>query len=133
VLASGGLSHWLPSNDPRELPEERREPLIHGRSDTRAFAAVREPRVRAMGGNPDARVNSEWDNWFLQQLVAGDAQPIIDLGHDGLEREAGNGGQELRTWLIGQAAVGLPLAWTSYEPVPEWITGMGIGTSFEVV
>jgi 2,3-dihydroxyphenylpropionate 1,2-dioxygenase len=23
-------------------------------------------------------------------------------------------------------------AWTGYEPVPEWITGMGIGTTFEV-
>jgi 2,3-dihydroxyphenylpropionate 1,2-dioxygenase len=22
--------------------------------------------------------------------------------------------------------------WTSYEPVAEWITGMGIGTTFEV-
>jgi 2,3-dihydroxyphenylpropionate 1,2-dioxygenase len=22
--------------------------------------------------------------------------------------------------------------WTSYESVPEWITGMGIGTTFEV-
>jgi len=132
VLASGGLSHWLPSNDPRELPEERREPLIHGRADKHAFAAVREPRVRAMGGNPDARVNADWDRWFLDQLVMGDSSPIVALDHDGLEREAGNGGQELRTWLIGQAAVGLPLVWTSYEPVPEWITGMGIGTSFEV-
>lgn len=132
VLASGGLSHWLPSNDPRELPAERREPLIHGRADTRAFAAVREPRVRAMGGNPDARVNAPWDTWFLDQLSTGDAQPIVDLGHDGLEQHAGNGGQELRTWLIGQAAVGLPLVWTSYEPVPEWITGMGIGATFDV-
>ncbi len=132
VLASGGLSHWLPSNDPRELPEERRTPLIHGRADTRAFAAVREPRVRAMGGNPDARVNSEWDRWFLGQLSAGDVEPIIEQGHDGLELNAGNGGQELRTWLIGQIAVGMPLAWTSYEPVPEWITGMGIGTTFPV-
>jgi 2,3-dihydroxyphenylpropionate 1,2-dioxygenase len=132
VLSSGGLSHWLPSNDPRELPAERREPLIHGRSDTRAFAALREPRVRAMGGNPDTRVNSEWDRWFLEQLATGDAQPIVDLGHNGLESNAGNGGQELRTWLIGQAAVQSPLAWTSYEPVPEWITGMGIGTTFEV-
>jgi 2,3-dihydroxyphenylpropionate 1,2-dioxygenase len=132
VLASGGLSHWLPSNDPRELPEERREPLIHGRADTRAFAAVREPRVRAMAGNPDARVNSEWDNSFLRQLATGNAQPIVALGTDGLEQVAGNGGQELRTWLIGQAAVEQPLVWTSYEPVPEWITGMGIGTTFEV-
>jgi len=132
ILASGGLSHWLPSNDPRELPAERREPLIHGRADTKAFAAVREPRVRAMGGNPDARVNSDWDRWFLDQLIAGDAQPIIDLGNDGLEEHAGNGGQELRTWLIGQAAAVVPFVWTSYEAVPEWITGMGIGTSFEV-
>jgi 2,3-dihydroxyphenylpropionate 1,2-dioxygenase len=30
------------------------------------------------------------------------------------------------------AAVDAPLAWTSDEPVPEWITGMGIGTTFEV-
>jgi 2,3-dihydroxyphenylpropionate 1,2-dioxygenase len=22
--------------------------------------------------------------------------------------------------------------WDSYEPVPEWITGMGIGTTFRV-
>jgi 2,3-dihydroxyphenylpropionate 1,2-dioxygenase len=85
-----------------------------------------------MGGNPDARVNAEWDTWFLDQLVAGDPAPIIDLGNDGLEEHAGNGGQELRTWLIGQAASQLSFVWTSYEPVPEWITGMGIGTSFEV-
>jgi 2,3-dihydroxyphenylpropionate 1,2-dioxygenase len=132
ILASGGLSHWLPSNDPRELPEERRQPLIHGRADTKAFAAVREPRVRAMGGNPNARVNAEWDTWFLDQLVADEAQAVIELGHDGLEEQAGNGGQELRTWLIGHAAARLPLVWTSYEPVPEWITGMGIASSFDV-
>ena len=29
-------------------------------------------------------------------------------------------------------AAGRPLVWTSYQPVPEWITGMGIGTTFEV-
>ena len=34
--------------------------------------------------------------------------------------------------LVGHAAVGLPLVWDSYEPVPEWITGMGIGTTFPV-
>ena len=56
----------------------------------------------------------------MGQLSAGDVEPIIEQGHDGLELNAGNGGQELRTWLIGQIAVGMPLAWTSYEPVPEW-------------
>jgi len=134
VVASGGLSHWLPSNDPRDasIPAERRAGIIHGRQDVRAFSAEREPRVRAMAGNPDAPVNAEWDGWFLKQLVAADLDPVTALGDGGLEQRAGSGGHEIRTWLIASAAAGLPLVWTSYEPVPEWITGMGIGTTFEV-
>ena len=85
-----------------------------------------------MGGDPTARVNADWDRWFLQQLSTGDLSHVVELGHDGLEVVAGSGGQEIRTWLIGQAAVRAPLRWTSYEPVPEWITGMGSGTTFEV-
>ena len=134
VLASGGLSHWLPSNDPRDasVPADRRASMIHGRRDVRAFSATREPRVRAMGGNPDAPVNTAWDAWFLKQLLTGDLDPVTEIGDEALEERAGSGSHEIRTWLIGFAATGRPLAWTSYEPVPEWITGMGIGTTFEV-
>jgi 2,3-dihydroxyphenylpropionate 1,2-dioxygenase len=134
VVASGGLSHWLPSNDPRDpsVVGERRDGLIHGRGDARAFAAAREPKVRAMGGHPDAKVNSDFDRWFLRQLATTDLTPITDLGHDGLEEAAGSGGQEIRTWLIGHAAVRAPLCWTSYEAVPEWITGMGSGATFDI-
>ncbi|MCU7723906.1 2,3-dihydroxyphenylpropionate 1,2-dioxygenase [Actinoplanes sp. KI2] len=134
VVASGGLSHWLPSNDPRDpsVSGERRESLIHGRADARAFAAAREPHIRALAGNPDAPVNTDWDRWFLRQLHTLDLDPIVALGHDKLEHEAGSGGHEVRTWLVGHAAVELPLVWDSYEPVPEWITGMGIGTTFAV-
>jgi len=134
VVASGGLSHWLPSNDPRDasLTEDRRAGLIHGRRNVQAFSAIREPRVRALAGNPDAAVNAAWDAWFLKQLVAADLDPVTGLGDEGLEQRAGSGGHEIRSWLIGVTAAGRPLQWTSYEPVPEWITGMGIGTTFEV-
>ncbi len=134
IVASGGLSHWLPSNDPRDesVPAERRAAVIHGRRDVRAFSAAREPGVRALGGNPDAPVNAAWDSWFLKQLVTADLDPVTDLGDEGLEERAGSGGHEIRTWLIGFAAAARPLVWTSYEPVPEWVTGMGIGTTFEV-
>jgi 2,3-dihydroxyphenylpropionate 1,2-dioxygenase len=134
IVASGGLSHWLPSNDPRDasVPAERRAAMIHGRSDVRAFSAAREQGVRALAGSPDAPVNAAWDSWFLKQLVTADLDPVTDLGDEGLEERAGRGGHEIRTWLIGSAAAARPLLWTSYEPVPEWITGMGIGTTFEV-
>ena len=134
LIASGGLSHWLPSNDPRDpsVAAERRASVIHGRRDVRAVAATREPAVRAMGGNPNAHVNTEWDGWFLKQLADGDLTPVAELGDAGLEENAGRGGHEIRTWLVGLAAAAAPLVWTSYEAVPEWITGMGIGTTFEV-
>ncbi|MFI5909479.1 2,3-dihydroxyphenylpropionate 1,2-dioxygenase [Dactylosporangium sp. NPDC051541] len=134
LVASGGLSHWLPSNDPRDpgVPADRRASMIHGRRDVAAFSAVREPRVRALAGNPDAPVNAAWDAWFLERLRRSDVDAVVCLGDEGLEQDAGRGGHEVRTWLIGLAAAGRPLAWTSYEPVPEWITGMAIGTTFEV-
>jgi 2,3-dihydroxyphenylpropionate 1,2-dioxygenase len=134
LIASGGLSHWLPSNDPRDasVAADRRASVIHGRKDVRAVAAAREPAVRAMGGNPNAHVNTEWDTWFLKQLADGDLAPVAELGDAGLEENAGRGGHEIRTWLVGLAAADAPLVWTSYEAVPEWITGMGIGTTFEV-
>jgi 2,3-dihydroxyphenylpropionate 1,2-dioxygenase len=134
LIASGGLSHWLPSNDPRDasVAADRRTSVIHGRKDVRAVAAAREPAVRAMGGDPNAHVNTEWDSWFLKQLTDGDLAPVAELGDAGLEENAGRGGHEIRTWLVGLAAAGAPLVWTSYEAVPEWITGMGIGTTFEV-
>ncbi|MEV4511047.1 2,3-dihydroxyphenylpropionate 1,2-dioxygenase [Dactylosporangium sp. NPDC049525] len=134
VVASGGLSHWLPSNDPRDpsVAGERRAALIHGRQDARAFAAAREPRVRAMGGDPNARVNAGWDRWFLDRLRTADLDAVAALGDERLEAVAGSGGHEIRAWLIGHAAVGLPLVWDSYEAVPEWITGMGIGATFPV-
>jgi 2,3-dihydroxyphenylpropionate 1,2-dioxygenase len=135
IVASGGLSHWLPSNDPRDasVPAERRAAMIHGRRDVHAFSAAREPGVRALAGNPDAPVNAAWDSWFLKQMVTADVDPVTDLGDEGLEERAGRGGHEIRTWLTGFAAAARPLAWTSYESVPEWLTGMGIGTTFEVI
>ena len=134
VIASGGLSHWLPSNDPRDpsVAPERRESVIHGRKDARAFAAAREPKVRALGGDPHAQVNAVWDHWFLDRLSAGELAPITELSDDDLEKNAGSGGHEIRSWLVGAAAVAKPLVWTSYEAVPEWITGMGIGTTFPI-
>lgn len=134
VVASGGLSHWLPSNDPRDasVPADRRAAVIDGRRDVRAFSVSREPRIRALGGNPDAPVNAAWDAWFLKQLVTADLDPVTGLGDEALQDLAGSGGHEIRTWLVGFAAAARPLVWTSYQPVPEWITGMGIGTTFEV-
>ena len=133
VVASGGLSHWLPSNDPRDpsVVGERRDALIHGRADA-AFAAAREPRVKAMGGNPRARVNREWDRWFLDACSPATSSPSWRWGTTGSRRSpAAAVTRSAAGWSATRPSVSR-CAWTSYEPVPEWIAGMGIGTTFPV-
>ena len=71
------------------------------RATSRAFAAAREPRVRAMGGDPDARVNADWDRWFLEQLGAADLDPVVGARPRRAGAEAGSGGHEIRAWLVG--------------------------------
>jgi 2,3-dihydroxyphenylpropionate 1,2-dioxygenase len=134
IVSSGGLSHWIPSTDPRDpaMDDIRRHGLIGGRSDRRAFAAAREPRVKALGGTTTARVNGAFDRWFLEQVRDGRLDRLAALQPDEVVERAGNGGQEVRTWLVGLAAAEATVAWTDYEPVPQWLTGMGAATSLPV-
>lgn len=79
---------------------------------------VGEPRI--------GDIDEEFDRWFLQQLESGDLDELLDTPNDELA-EAGNGTGEVRAWVAvagamrGQQAVAL-----AYEPIYEWINGMGV-------
>jgi 2,3-dihydroxyphenylpropionate 1,2-dioxygenase len=110
VVASGGLSRWHDADGPRD-------PALVGKHHA--------------ASDPATAVNLAWDEWFLRQLATADLAPVAALGDRALEKVAGSGGREIRSWLIGGSAVREPVVWTSYESVPEWIAGMAIGTTFE--
>ena len=68
----------------------------------------------------------DFDNRFLADLEAGRLEDYLRLSTAELEQVAGNGGQELRTWLVMAAALGFaPGTALCYAPMPEWLTGMG--------
>jgi 2,3-dihydroxyphenylpropionate 1,2-dioxygenase len=131
VLASGGLSHQLPwpkwfnalSEDDRFLVQA----WLNGRSSWGDYEVRRREIVRAA----EADINEEFDRWFLAQLESGDLSAVVQLTSDEIERDAGNGGQEIRAWIAlaaalqagGQQITGETLA---YSVVPSWLTGMGI-------
>ena len=98
VAASGGLSHWLPTNDPRDaaMPGERRAMVIHGRRDVHAVAAAREPRVRAMGGDPNHRVPLRVDPGV--RVAAHGADPRLAGGRERLARRG-------RPWISDRPAL----------------------------
>ncbi len=76
-------------------------------------------------GTPETgRINPDFDHRVLDHVARGDIEPLIRLTHAEIERDGGNGGQEIRNWI---ALLGAVPGWKgevlAYEPVAEWITG----------
>jgi 2,3-dihydroxyphenylpropionate 1,2-dioxygenase len=135
VIGSGGLSHWpasISAEDPAITPEWR-DFLIHGRPRVAELEPIREERARELAaGESTGQVNADWDRALLERLCT-DPGVLGRLDAEDVEGRAGPGALELRTWAAATAAWGGPLEWTAYEPVPEWITGMGMAASMAPV
>jgi 2,3-dihydroxyphenylpropionate 1,2-dioxygenase len=73
------------------------------------------------------RINIPFDKKFLENLTTRDHRQLIAYTHDEINREAGSGGHEIRTWI---ALAGALQSWEAeliaYEPVVPWATGCGL-------
>ncbi|MBI1725811.1 MAG: hypothetical protein HYR50_00930 [Candidatus Rokubacteria bacterium] len=51
---------------------------------------------------------------------------LSTLSANEIERDGGNGGQEIRHWIaVPDALPGVKGEVLAYKPVPEWLTGCG--------
>ncbi|MGW3952298.1 DODA-type extradiol aromatic ring-opening family dioxygenase [Streptomyces sp. NPDC004752] len=127
VLASGGLSHQLPwpawfealSDDDRFLVEA----WLNGRDSWAEYEVRRRQIIRAA----EPQINEEFDRRFLDMVEAGDLGPLLGLSSEEVAAQAGNGAQEIRSWIAMVAALG-PCTGRAlaYAAMDEWLTGMGV-------
>lgn len=128
MIASGGLSHQLPWPRDWSSPQGDDEEFlvdawINGRGQWEQY----DPRRRTIITSARPTIFEDFDREFLADLEAGRLRKYAEVSTDELERIAGNGGQELRTWVILAAALGFrPGNTLTYAPMPEWLTGMGV-------
>lgn len=128
VIASGGLSHRLPwpkwfdtlSDDDRFLVEA----WLNGRGAWGDYEVRRRQIIRA--AEPD--INPSFDRDFLKLVEQGDLGPVLERSSADIDAAAGNGAQEIRSWIamlaaLGPGARGETLA---YAAIPQWLTGMGV-------
>jgi 2,3-dihydroxyphenylpropionate 1,2-dioxygenase len=114
TVASGGLSH-----DP---------PTLHAPS---RILSDEERGEYGRAGADAARdwVVPDWDREFLRAFSKEGGDPVGFLTPENLRR-AGNGAHEVRTWIAAWHCAGRPpLSTLVYQPMREWITGMGIVAS----
>jgi hypothetical protein len=99
--------------------------FLRARKGGERIALIATGGISHWVGTPETgRINSDWDHWMLDHIARADLEPLLRLTHADIERDGGNGGQEIRNWL---ALLGAVPGWKgealAYEPVAEWITG----------
>lgn len=73
------------------------------------------------------QVNPEFDRMALDLVERGDTDAIAALSDERIVREGGNGALELRNWMVAMGAMpGCRGRVIAYEPMPEWVTGLGL-------
>lgn len=100
----------------------------------RRFAGVERVSILATGGLSHdiatprmGLLNETFDREFLGHLAAGDTEALVRHAAQHVH-EAGNGAEEIRTWLIADgAAAGAPFRKLYYKAVANWYTGIGLG------
>ncbi|MBN9130238.1 MAG: hypothetical protein J0I04_11415 [Paenarthrobacter ureafaciens] len=136
ILASGGLSHWVRPMSPYDeaTDHETREFLIDGRDQVVEYNKAREENLaQRIANHHEGKINEEWDRWFLDRLAGGPLEDLLSIDPDQMEEVAGNGAHEVASWIAGLGAWGGDVATVAYEPVPRWVTGMGLAAGFAEV
>ncbi|TDC79832.1 catechol 1,2-dioxygenase [Streptomyces hainanensis] len=127
VIGSGGLSHRLPWPDWRDPHGDDEEFMVgawlDGRENSRAYDARRREIIRAA----EAAISPGFDEEFLTRLEHGELRRLTSLSTAEIEEAAGNGAQEVRSWLLMAALLDhAPGRRLAYEQLPEWLTGMAV-------
>jgi hypothetical protein len=99
--------------------------FIRTRPSGERVALVATGGISHWVGTPETgRINPEFDLRVLDHVARGDIEPLTRLTWEEIERDGGNGGQEIRNWI---ALLGAVPGWKgdvlAYEGVAEWITG----------
>lgn len=130
IVASGGLSHWVPiPKIDSEKPEDQSliQVLKNGRQEIEQldeYLHTRETRVTRIKSGP---VNEQVDREFLRLVSEKDYGALRSWSSEFIEEHLGNGGQEIHNWLVLLGALqSFEVSVACYEPIPEWVTGMAI-------
>ena len=137
VIGSGGLSHDPPVPAlATATPEVRARlidggPLTHGERLVRQNRALDEGHKLAAGTSKILPLNPTWDRMLLDAFVDRKLDVLDEMEDEALTDIGGRGGHEVRTWVATLAALGAGYnaEVLFYEPIDEWITGMGIMTA----
>jgi 2,3-dihydroxyphenylpropionate 1,2-dioxygenase len=136
IVGSGGLSHDPPTPRLDMSPPDVARRLVVRHTPTQDELDARESRVikaardLVVGKGPCLPPSEQWDRDFLATFLGPRHEDFDRMTDAEIDRVAGFGAHEVRTWVAAAAAArkigDVRSELRYYHLVPEWITGMGI-------
>lgn len=116
LVGTGGLSHWVGSEERRAFQNRRPGDRIADRAQHPLELPEEGP------------INEPFDREFLNAYIEGRMADFqAAWSPERVEAEAGNGAHELRNWMIVAGATGDATAeLLAYAPVGPWLTGTAV-------
>lgn len=140
-LATGGLSHWPPvwtedSPSGDEFLQRMKRYQTEGRpvieTDPQLYDDLAKYEIEMAAANqfplnsPHPLVNETWDLEIMRGFERGDVEYFRAMSTQEIHDGGGHGGLEILNWIALMGAMGGQAAqFIGYEPVLEWICGMG--------
>lgn len=136
LIGSGGLSHDPPTPRLDRTSTSIAARLIEKTTPSLEELQAREARVvqsardLVNGRGPCLPPSETWDRQFIQRLLDDDIDALDQITDQEIDRDAGFGGHEVRTWVAATAAArtmgNVRAKLDYYHIIPEWLTGMCI-------
>lgn len=116
LVGTGGLSHWVGSEERRAFQNWRPGDRIADRANHPLELPEEGP------------INEPFDREFLASYEAGTMAAFqASWTAERVETEAGNGAHELRNWMVvAGATADAPAEILAYVPVGPWLTGTAV-------
>lgn len=135
LLASGGISHWPPfASETDPAPDELAQRMLRiqhkgalGRREDPGVRDLIHRKEAEMAASDRELINVAWDRQLLAHFEHGNVAALTAMGYDEVESLGGNGGHEMSLWVAMMGALGgVPGRTLFYEPVKEWMGGVGL-------
>lgn len=126
VMLACGVDPYLPMKRAWELGEQIAAAVKSFPGSERVVVIGSGGISHHVGDERMGEVNPDFDKRVLAAVTSGDKAAMLGFTDEIILAEGGNGAMEIRTFACAMAAVGAAGGQVvAYEPITEWVTGMG--------
>jgi len=126
IYLNSAVEPVISSNRARSIGESIARAVASWPADERVVIIGTGGISHWVGDAQMGRVNVDFDQRILQLVTDGDIDALVALSDQEILKDGGNGCLEIKNWICAIAAAPRGSArLLAYEPVPQWICGLG--------